>query len=357
VRFSSLCREAGRNIATGTARFALLSVLLGVILGSLVVIDGMTTSGLIASAERFRVSGAATETLVAEGRVDGEACEAVSKLPGVTASGALRSSARKITIATLPDAPVPLHEVSPGFAGIVSDRAELSGRVLVSDELAESVGVSAGEVVATDAGPMPIAATYGYPSDGRRAGFGYAILSITNQAGEFDECWAQAWPQLPNLRTLLLATLIPSDGADEEKPHVSQLNSSLGALFEGSAAFAQRLTRVATPAAATIAAGLGLVSIRVRRLQQASALHAGVARGDLFAVNLLEGGAWAGSAGAIGMGFVVAVAASVGPGDRFAVFQSLASIPLAGVAGALVGVSVATAATSERQLFRYFKDR
>ena len=357
MRFSSLCREAGRNIATGTARFALLSALLGVALGSLVLIDGMTTSGLIASAERFRSSGAATETLVAEGRVDAEACEALSRLPGVAASGALRSAASKLTIATLPDAPVPLYEVSPGFVGILTDGAELPGGVLVPDELAETLGVSAGDVVASDAGPMPIAAIYAYPSDGRRAGFGYAVLTSTNHAGAYDECWAQAWPQLPNLRTLLLATVIPSDGADERKPQVSQLNSSLGALFEGSAAFAERLTRVATPAAATIAAGLGLVSVRSRRLQQASALHAGVARSDLFALNLLEGGAWAASAGAIGMGIVVAVAATVGPGDRVAVFQSLAAVPLAGVAGALVGVAVGTAAMSERQLFRYFKDR
>ncbi|WP_434316149.1 hypothetical protein [Leifsonia sp. P73] len=357
MRFSSLCREAGRNIATGTARFALLSVLLGVALGSLVFIDGMTTSGLIAAAERFRSSGAATETLVAEGRVDGEACEALSRLPGVTAAGALRSSASKITIATLPDAPVPLHEVSPGFVGILTDRMGLPGGVLVPDELAETLGVSAGEVVASDAGPMPIAAVYDYPSDGRRAGFGYAILAVTNQARTYDECWAQAWPQLPNLRSLLLATVIPSDGADERKPQVSQLNSSLGALFEGSAAFADRMTRLATPTAAAIAAGLGLVSVRSRRLQQASALHAGVTRSDLFALNLLEGGAWAGSAGAIGMGIVVAVAATIAPGDHVAVFQSLASIPLAGVAGALVGVAMGTAAMSERQLFRYFKDR
>lgn len=357
MRFCSLCREAGRNIATGTARFAVLSALLGVALGALVFIDGMTTSGLIASAERFRSSGAATETLVAEGSVDGEACEAVSKLPGVTASGALRASASKITIATLPDAPVPLYEVSPGFAGIVTDRTDLPGGVLAPAELAETLGVSAGDVVASDAGPMPIAAVYDYPSDGRRAGFGYAILAVTNQAGEYDECWAQAWPQLPNLRALLLAAVIPSDGADERKPQVSQLNSSLGALFEGSAAFAERLTRLATPAAAAVAAGLGLVSVRSRRLQHVSALHAGVTRIDLFALNLLEGGAWAASAGAIGMGIVVAVAATVGPDDRVAVFQSLAGIPLAGVAGALVGVAVGTGVMSERQLFRYFKDR
>ena len=357
MKLHSLCREAGRNIATGTSRFVLFSVLLTVVIASLTLLDAMTVSGLIASAERFRSSGGATEILVADGRVDGVACEALSTVPGVAASGALRPAARKITVATIPDAPVPAFDVSPGFGELVAGPTGSPSGVLLSDELAETIDAAPGSVVATDAGPMRVASVYDYPSDGRRAGFGYAILAVTNEPRAYDECWATAWPQIPNLRALLLATMLPSDGARDDKPQVMQLNSSYGALFEGSASFADRLTRVATPATAVIALGLGFVSVRSRRLQHASALHAGVARADLHALNLLEGSAWSGSAGAIGVGFVAVVTSTIGHGSERAVFESLVGVPLAGVAGALIGVVVATATMGEKHLFRYFKDR
>ncbi|MGH1524516.1 hypothetical protein ACRAWC_10935 [Leifsonia sp. L25] len=357
MKLSALFREAGRNIATGTTRFALFSVLSAAVFASLVLLDAMTTAGLVASAERFRSSGAATEVLVADGHVDGAACEALTDVPGVMASGALRSTSRKIAIATLPDAPAPAHEVSPGFAALVSDRRGSPGGVLVPDELADMIGARPGDEVATDAGPMRVAEVYGWPSDGRRAGFGYAVLSVTNAPGSFDECWATAWPQLPNLRALLLATRSPADDASEDKPQVMQLNPTYGASFEGNASFADRLTRAAAPAAALIAAGIGFAGVRMRRLQHTSALHAGLAKGDLVALGLLEAGAWSGAAGAIGVGVAAVGASMVERGDELAVFPSLVVVPLAGVAGALVGVIVATAAMSEKHLFRYFKDR
>ncbi|GAA4157349.1 hypothetical protein [Leifsonia shinshuensis] len=357
MKLSALFREAGRNIVTGTTRFALLGILSAVVFASLVLLDALTTSGLVASAERFRSSGAATEILVAEGRVDGAACEALAGVPGVTASGALRSSARKITIATLPDAPVPAHEVSPGFSAVVSDRAGSPSGVLLPRELADMIRAGLGDEVATDAGPMRVAEVFDYPSDGRRPGFGYAILSVGSALGSYDECWATAWPQLPNLRTLLLATMSPSAGDGADKPQIMQLNSSQGASFEGNASFTDRLTRAAAPAAAVIAAGIGFAGVRMRRLQHTSALHAGLRKGDLLALGLLEAGGWAAAAGVIGVGAAAVGASMVERGDQFAVFASLVGIPLAGVAGALIGTAVAAAAMSEKHLFRYFKDR
>ena len=355
MKLAGLCREAGRNIASGTTRFALLSVVLTVVFAALILLDAMTTSGLITSAERFRSSGAATEILVADGRVDAAACEALSSVPGVTASGALRPAARKTTVATVPDAPVPTYEVSPGFVAVVSDERGSASGVLIPDELSEMIGVRPGAAIATDGGPMRVASVYDYPSDGRRAGFGYAILTLSTAAGLYDECWATAWPQHPNLRALLLATMSPPEGSD--KPQVMQLNPSFGASFEGSASFAERLTRFAAPAGAVLAAVIGFAAVRMRRLQHTSALHAGVSKVDLLALVLLEAGAWSGAAGALGVGLAASAASMAERVDQLAVFQYVVVVPLAGVAGVLLGTLVAAAGMSEKHLFRYFKDR
>ncbi|MBO1740682.1 hypothetical protein [Leifsonia sp. TF02-11] len=360
MKFVSLLREAGRDIMSGTARFTLFSQVLILLIGGLVFVDALATARLVASAEAFRASGAATEILVAEGLVDGAACEALAGLPGVAASGALRSSERKIVIATIPDAPIPTYEISPAFAAVVSDPDSDPGTgegILIPEDLARTVGVVAGESVVTDSGSVQIASVYRYPSDGRRAGFGYAILTPTNSTRPFDECWATAWPQIPNLRSLLLASMLPSTGTSSEKPTVAQLNSALGASFDGNAAFAGRLTRFATPLSATIALCLGFVSVRIRRLQQTSALHAGVSRGDLLALNLLEGGAWSAPAAVIGVALASVAAWMIGRDDQLALFEMFAGIPLAGMAGALIGVAVGSMTMSEKQLFRYFKDR
>lgn len=357
MKLASLCREAGRNIASGTTRFALLSVVLTIVFAAVILLDALTTSGLIASAERFRSSGAATEILVADGRVDAAACEALSSVPGVTASGALRPAARKTTVATVPDAPIPTYEVSPGFAAVVSDGTGPASGVLVPDELAEIIGVRPGAEIATDEGPMRVESIYDYPSDGRRAGFGYAILMVSTASGSYDECWATAWPQHPNLRTLLLATMSPLDGAESDKPQVTQLNPSFGASFEGSASFAERLTRFAAPTGAMLAAVIGFAAVRMRRLQHTSALHAGVSKLDLAALALLEAGAWSGAAGALGVGLAALAASMVERVDQLAVFQSVVVVPLAGVAGVLLGTLAAAAGMSEKHLFRYFKDR
>jgi hypothetical protein len=204
---------------------------------------------------------------------------------------------------------------------------------------------------------LRVASVFHYPADGRRPGLGHAILTVTNTTESFDECWATAWPQVPNLRSLLLATVRPDDRMNSDKPQVSQLNSSVGTTFAGASSFIERLTRAATPAAAVIALVLGFVSVRVRRLQHASALHAGVAKSDLIAMNLLEAGAWSIAAGLIGIGCACVSSWAVPTDEQFAVFVSLAGVPLAGTMGVFVGVIAGTATAREKQVFRYFKDR
>ncbi len=357
MRLRAVLREVGRDIASGTARFGTFGALLALVVGALVLTDAATVAQQVSAAETFRSAGAATEVLTAEGRVDPAACDALADVPGVAAAGALRSAGGKVRISALPDAPVPAYDVSPGFARVLgSEDAGRSG-VLLARELADALGASAGDTVATERGAVPIASVFDYPADGRRPGFGYAVLSVMSDRGPFDECWTSAWPQLTNLRGLLLTTLAPGGGGGDERPQVAQLNASLGSTFTGNAAFLSRPTGLATPAAAAIGAALGFLSVRLRRLQLASALHAGIARTDVLAIHLLETASWAIAATAIGLGTAAATTQLVPGADQRALLLTVAGIPLAAAAGVLVGAAAAGLTASERQLFRYFKDR
>ncbi|UAJ78693.1 hypothetical protein IT072_15860 [Leifsonia sp. ZF2019] len=356
MRLGAILREAARDIATGTTRFAGFSILLAIAISGLVSADGIAIARQIAEAEDFREAGGSTQILTAEGRIDPAQCERLGDLPDVVASGALRSDADKVRVSVLPNAPVPSFEVSPGFADVLSARSGNRSGTLISRDLALDVGAQVGESIATDRGSMTVASTFAYPSDGRRPGLGYAVLSITADPGGFDECWVTAWPQLTNVRALLFGTMTPgSDPAS--KPQISQLNTSHGLSVAGEAGFLGRLTRAAVPVAAMVGVGLGFVSVRLRRLQLASALHAGVRRVDLISTQLLQALAWASSAAVIGLA-LAGVTASFVPGeDQGAVFEAVSGIPLAAAVGAVGGAFVATLSAREKQLYRYFAER
>lgn len=228
---------------------------------------------------------------------------------------------------------------------------------MVSGDVADSIGATPGDVVATDRGPLSIGSTYDYPADGRRPGFGYALLAVSTDRSSFDECWVTAFPEVPNLRALLFTTMQAGEPAFNDKPQLSQLNQSLGASFDGYTAFGSRITRAAAPVALFISMLIGYIAVRVRRLQLASALHAGLDRTDVTALCLLETVAWAVAAAAITVA-VATFTTSWAPATNAQLFASaLVAIPLAGSAGAVLGSLVAAITTRERHLFVYFKDR
>lgn len=358
MRLSALVREACRDVATGTTRFALFSTVLGVVICGLVCLDSLVIGRLIGAADTFRGSGGATLILTAEGRVDGESCERMADIPGVHAAGALRESSRRLTLSTLPGAPVPEYEVTSGFPRLLSATGGHRAGLVVSLDLARSLGVAPGDDVATSSGSVPIAATYPYPADGRRPGFAYAALSITAGREAFDECWVEAWPQITNLRAVLFTTLRPDSSDDHsDRPTLTQLNSALGREYPGGESFASRVTRGAVPLTFIVACLLGYVSIRMRRLQLASALHSGVRKRDLACLALLETVAWAIIATTTGIGAIAALTRLVPAADSVSLFVAELGVPLAGFAGAVAGALWATAATREGQLFRYVRER
>ncbi|MGG7507475.1 hypothetical protein [Plantibacter sp. YIM 135249] len=357
MRLSSLLRETLRDITSGTTRFTLFGLLLGGLICGLVFADSTLILQQVTAAHTFRNAGGATLVLSAPGQVDGQACEDLNHTSGVSAAGALRESTRKVTISALPDAPVPEYEVTLDFPQLLTNSTTLEAGVVLSDEVADALGVSAGGAIATDIGSLPIAGTFAYPADGRRPGFGYAVLSPTASRLTFDECWLASWPPITNGRALLFTTLLPGSIDPENRPTVTQLNTSLGTAFAGSTAYDSRVTRNATPVAFLLAGLIGYIAVRARRLQLASALHSGLARRDLILLQLCQTSSWALISTVIGTGTAVTMTLALSGGDAIPIFLTTAGIALAGFSGALIGAILAAICVTEKHLFRYFKDR
>ncbi|WP_223227628.1 hypothetical protein [Leifsonia xyli] len=304
----------------------------------------------------FRAAGASVITLAAADRIDGCSCDRLAELPGVRAAGALRDSGRGVSAATLPSSSIPVFEVTPVFAAILpAERAAITG-LLVSDQVAEALAVRAGDSIATEDGPVGVAGVYGYPSDGRRPCYGYAALAPAGDSDAFDECWIDVWPLSSDIPKLLHTTLLPTQ-ADDERPVLSQLNTTRGASFEGETLFAGRITQYGGPVALALGAGLGFVAVRSRRMHLASALHAGVSRADLAAITALETVVWVIPC----LVFTAAVIGvfAAGGADADAVTTAILGgrIGLLAAAGVLLGTAAGFGLVRERHLFRYFADR
>jgi len=129
------------------------------------------------------------------------------------------------------------------------------------------------------------------------------------------------------------------------------------ALEQRAAEFGDRATRFALPAAALAGVLLGFVSVRLRRLEFASALHMGQSRRSQLACVLVETAVWS-VAGLVLSGCTLVVAAHLGnpgnPGDVLGIGTPglVASVP-----AALAGAVLALVRIREEYLFRYFKGR
>jgi hypothetical protein len=360
MRVRSVLSEALRDVASGTAAAALLATVLAVAVGGLAVADVRAVVDVSRTADRYRSAGAAVSTVEsATLDVDGARCEALGATAGVVAAGAARPAEPTQAVA-LPGSDLTTWEVTPGLLDVVAasggrpSGARAAGGVWLSADLAATLGVEPGGTVATRAGTAHVAGVYTWPDDGRRRDLGYAVLVPVAGVGRFDRCWAQVWPPDEGLSGLLRAVVEPT-GADEAR--TGTLNTTLGEELDAVGMLARRPTRPAPAAALAVGAALGLVAVRRRRLELASALHAGVPRPHLVWQHLVEAAAWA-LAGSLVAAAAVAVAAATGnPDPVLAACGAGWRAVMAGAVGVVLGTLVGVLATRESHLFRYAKDR
>lgn len=353
MRPGSVASEAWRNLLTGTTRAATLALVLTLGVGSLAVLDARALVGVLQHAEEFRAAGAATWVMEAPEDVVGARCEALDGAGGMRA-GALRQG-RPLRALAMPSSHLTTWEATPGLlpAALGRDVPAHAG-VWVSQDLADTLGVTAGDTLETSDGPSSVAGVFAWPDDGRARTLGYAVVVPVAATGRFDQCWASTWPPDEDATGLLYSTGAGEGGAQAT---ITQLNGRLGAALDAPALLEARLTRWAPAAAALLGLATGWAGVRARRLQVAAALHARVRRAHLMWQLLLEAVAWAGAA-ALVCAAVTGWAAALGNPDPTATvwLTSLRTVG-AGAGAALLGTLLAAAGTRERHLFRYFKDR
>lgn len=362
MRAAAIFSEAARNLISGTSRAVTFSLLLSAILAGLVIADALAVHGLETRAETFRASGASTRVLQLEGSISGTACDHLTGSGSIEASGAIVATAA-VQFSALPSTTVPAFNVTPGLIALLADAPIRREGAWVSETLATTLAVDTGDTLATSDGPLAIAGTYRYPDDGRDSRLGYAVLlPVPTGSGSFDECWASAWPLSGDTDVLLRSSAFATGSTDPLQ--IAQLNRTQGSSFDAQREFETRITRFASPLAAGVSFGLGWVSIRLRRLEHAAALHAGQSRSALMLGITLETAAWAllGAvlAGAISLGAfgVLATASSASDLSQLTTLIPIVApaLPAAGGA-ALIGAALAGIATREKHLFRYFKER
>lgn len=123
MRLKAVLRETWRNVATGTSRCALISLLLSICAVACMCADLTQMTGLIGDARKWEESGASTYAITLQGGIDGAACEGLRSANGVLGAAALRQSSDRVRIASLPATEIPTYEASATCrAGIRGDR-------------------------------------------------------------------------------------------------------------------------------------------------------------------------------------------------------------------------------------------
>lgn len=356
MRWQSILSEAWRNLVTGTALAAPLSLLVGAVCGILVGIDLGATSAISIAGQQFQQAAANVMGYQAPGRISAVACEALNSSKGVEA-GAIRRAPKDLVLSALPSSGVPTYEVTSGFPHVLYDgRHPIGGGLLVSRALADAIGLEEGETLSTLHGDAEVALIYDYPDDGRRPDLEYAILVPVVAETAFDECWARTWPQSDALVVLLRTTILPGN-ATEDSPNLLQVNQSLGNEFLGEERFADRPTRFLPLIGAALVFLLAFFGTRLRRVELAAARHSGMRLKDVWAMLVVETLGWIAVVVVIQLPLAtwfVAQAASV---DKATYIDLAARYCLMFGLFALSGASVGAAMIRERQLFVHFKAR
>jgi len=356
MRASSVVSEAWRNLITGTSRPVLLTIVAVAVLGGLAATDIRTIVGLSVRAMEFRTSGAAVQLLTASAAISGQRCDALASLPGVLGAGATRQADAQATFLTAPRSGITTVEATVGLAGVLGIADGTGEGVWLSDTAAETLGADVGTTLPTSLGPVTVRERYSYPPDASERSLAHTAVATVPASGLFDTCWVLVWPQSPAVSTLIRGTYA-GDLAAQSTATFSQLNTRLGATLDGPEMFGQRATSGALIVAALFGLVLGVGCVWARRLEIAGALHAQVPKPALVAQVGLELFAVMLAAVLITLPLTFVLAAHGNPDSLWPAWSAGLRVVVAGALSVLVGGLLAAATTSEKRLFRYFKDR
>lgn len=380
----AIWREACRNLLTGTSRTVALTLVLAACMIGAITVDWLQIRNLESNAAAWVSAGASTYVITAPGHIDGQTCSRLQAVDGVLAAGAFRSVDTRTVLAAFPSTGVPTYQTTPNAVTVFdiasndlhADGASSSARglgdgmgIVLSREAADLIGADAGDRLAlADGRQTTVTAVYDYPDDGRASGYGYAALEPVPENGMFDSCMVAAWPIPDDLDALLRYTVgdaEPSAAADVNESDssqsvdatISQLNATLGTVPPSASSFRHRSTGMAFIVVTVVALLAAGASAWSRRVELASALHAGYRRIALITQLTMETTAICCAGMMLSLPLAAYAVTASQTGDRLAMAVALARIVVAVDAGALVGTMLVAAGVRERLLFRFFKER
>jgi len=356
MRASAVVSEAWRNIVSGTSRPLLIAFLAAVVLGGIAAGDVRTIVGLSTQATEFRESGAAVEIMQAPAAISGQRCDALGALPGVLGAGATRKADEQATPLTAPRAGIATVEATPGLAGVLGIENGAVQGVWIEDSAREALGTSQGGTIPTSRGPVKLVASYSYPQDASDRTLAYTLIVPVPAEGAFDACWVLAWPPSPDLESLIRGTYF-GDPTGQSSATYGQLNTRLGAVLDGPTLFQARSSSISPAIAAIFGLVLGAGAVWARRLEIASALHAQLPKPALVTQLGIELLVVMLSVVVIVLPVTYFLAARGNPDPMWPAWSAGLRIVAAGLLATLVGGLLTAAGTSEKRLFRYFKDR
>ena len=94
-----------------------------------------------------------------------------------------------------------------------------------------------------------------------------------------------------------------------------------------------------------------------RRLEIASALHAGLRTSDTTFLQLVEAVAWVGGACIVNSGICLTILSGAAPGDRADLMRLVGAEGLCAASWTLIGIAITAMSIRERHLFLFFKGR
>lgn len=344
--------EAWRSLVSGTTRATLRAFALTALVGLMAVADARASVTVITGAADFIAAGASVR-VIEDPSIDPVRCGNLAGVGDIRAAGAIRSGGT-LRALNLPSTDLAVWEVTPSFPQVLEHTTEASSSgegAWVSSDLATTLGVVPGGTIETAEGPVRVAGVYAWPDDRRARTLAFSILLPVAPIGDFEQCWAEVWPASDSGDLLMTVT------REATQSQVGYLNSSQGTSYDAQRLMDERLTKNLPLAAAACGAILGWVSVRRRRLEFASALHARVPRTALAWQVLIETVSWV-AASLVIMGVGVLVAATLGNPDPASAtwLQGMRTV-FAGSMAAILGALAAIALVRESHVFRYFKDR
>jgi hypothetical protein len=360
----SIISEALRNVTSGASRALILAIAFALTAGGLSWAAIRAVEQLASRAETYLASGAAVHIITLPGTINGQECDNLANTPGILAAGALRAGP-EITPAALPSRAISTYQVTAGFGRLLaltrSNRPWADGAWL-SQEVATDLGVGQGtsSLPLANGTTLPVVGVYADPNDGRDSNLEYEILLPVAPVSAFDSCYALLWPSATAAAGLLRisANYHPSTSdSTSGQAQLSQLNTTLGTDFDTKVLLRTLPSKPLGLAGLLVGMCLGMVAIRIRRLELASQLHAGYPRASLALQLMLEVAIWAalGACPALVGSYWMALDASAGT-FWSALVPGIATITLTGI-GAVLGAQLTLLLVREKHLFRYFKAR